>query len=95
MTCPRALARHCAARMHGRDPAALTPAEVTDGWGELVNMVGRSLKGMLPPPSWLSLPVAREHPTYSYREEGTRVINELTFACLGRRLRLAVARRGA
>jgi hypothetical protein len=38
----RSFAAKCAAIMHGREPEALTEAEVRGGWGELVNMVGGS-----------------------------------------------------
>jgi chemotaxis phosphatase CheX-like protein len=41
MTGPRSFAAKCAASMHGREPQALTEAEVRDGWGELVNSAPR------------------------------------------------------
>jgi hypothetical protein len=44
MTGPRPFAAKCAAIMHDRKPEALTQAEVRDGWGELVNMIGGNLK---------------------------------------------------
>jgi hypothetical protein len=51
--------------MHEREPEALTEAEVRDGWGELVNMVGGNLKALVPPVSrlglrvWLTVPRPR------------------------------------
>jgi len=44
---PPSFAAKCAATMHEREPDALTEAEVRDGWGELVNMVGGG--GLLQP----------------------------------------------
>ncbi|MGH7499057.1 MAG: chemotaxis protein CheX [Gemmatimonadales bacterium] len=49
MCVPFALARDCGAHMDRRPAAALTPAEVANFWGELVNMVGGNLKALLPP----------------------------------------------
>jgi hypothetical protein len=31
--------------MHGREAESLTETEVSDGWGELVNMIGGNLNG--------------------------------------------------
>ena len=31
--------------MHGREAESLTEAEVSDGWGELVDMIGGSMNG--------------------------------------------------
>ena len=61
--------------MHGREPEALTDAEVRDAWGELVNMVGWNLKALVPPRSRLGLPA---------------VLSDVDFACLGPRVRLTV-----
>jgi chemotaxis protein CheX len=95
MSCAAAFAAECGALMHGRSAAELTSIEVLDAWGELVNMVAGNLKAILPPPSHLSLPSVRESPTYLYTEPGARVLNQLTFACLGHRLRLSVLSRQA
>ena len=61
--------------MHGREPEALTDAEVRDAWGELVNMVGWNLKALVPPVSRLGLPA---------------VLSDVDFACLGQRVWLTV-----
>jgi chemotaxis protein CheX len=90
MSCRASFAAECGAMMFRKNPAELDPSEVTDAWGELVNMVGGNLKAMLPPVSQVSLPDVREHPTFSYREPESKVFNELTFACLGKRLRVTV-----
>ena len=76
--------------MHGREPGALTEAEVRDGWGELVNMVGGNLKALVPPISRLGLPTVRECEVFGYEEEESRLLNDVVFACLGQRVRLTV-----
>ncbi len=90
MSCRPSFAAECGAMVFRKNPAELDPSEVTDAWGEPVNMVGGNLKAMLPPVSQLSLPEVRENPTFSFREPQTKVFNELTFACLGKRLRVTV-----
>jgi chemotaxis protein CheX len=76
--------------MWGQGPAELGSREVYDAWGELVNMVGGNLKALLPPPGTLSLPHVREVETWLSREKGTTVMNEVTFACLGERMRITI-----
>ena len=90
MTGPRPFAAKCAAIMHGREPEELTEAEVRDGWGELANMVGGNLKALVPPVSRLGLPTVHEREVFGYEEEGSRVLNDVVFACLGQRVRLTV-----
>jgi chemotaxis protein CheX len=90
MCVPFSLAQECGALMYDRAPADMGSREVVDAWGELVNMVGGNLKALLPPPTTLSLPDVREVETWLSREEGTSVMNEVTFACLGERMRLTV-----
>jgi hypothetical protein len=90
MTGPRSFAAKCAAIMHEREPEVLTEAEVRDGWGELVNMIGGNLKALVPPVSRLGLPAVHERKVFGYQEEGSRVLNDVVFACLGQRVRLTV-----
>jgi chemotaxis protein CheX len=93
MSCSPSFAAECGATMYGRSAAELTLTEVLDAWGELLNMVGGNLKALLPAPSRLSLPDVRESPTYLYSEPDARVLNQLTFACLGHRVRLTIVTR--
>jgi hypothetical protein len=90
MTAPRCFAAKCAAIMHEREPETLSETEVRDGWGELVNMVGGNLKALVPPVSRLGLPTVHEREVFGYEEEGSRVLNDVVFACLGQRVRLTV-----
>jgi chemotaxis protein CheX len=94
MCVPFSLAQQCGALMCGQGPAELGSREVYDAWGELVNMVGGNLKALLPPPATLSLPHVREVETWLSREKGTTVMNEVTFACLGERMRITILKQG-
>jgi CheY-specific phosphatase CheX len=93
MATPIVLATECAARMYDQPAGSLPLTEVQDAWGELCNMVAGNVKACLPPPCQISLPGVVEGTTYSYRVGRTRVLNELTFACLGKRIRLTVLQR--
>jgi hypothetical protein len=90
MTGPRSFAAKCAGIMHGQEPEALTEAEVQDGWGELVNVVGGNLKALVPPISRLGLPTVHGREAFGFDEEESRVLNDVVFACLGQRVRLTV-----
>jgi hypothetical protein len=90
LTGPWSFAAMCTAIMHGREVAGLTEAEVLDGWGELANMVGGNLKALVPPVSQLGFPSVHQQQNFGYEEEGSRVLNDVVFACLGQRIRLTV-----
>jgi len=62
ITFDRALARRLAAAMFACAEGETTPAEVTDALGELVNMVGGNVKGLLPGPCQLSVPRVDDAP---------------------------------
>lgn len=90
LTASRSLAAKCTAIMHQRQPEDLSEEEVRDGWEELTNMVGGNLKALVPPESRLSLPEIRAATGYGWTELGLLVLNQVTFACLGQRIRLCV-----
>jgi chemotaxis protein CheX len=60
LSCSRTAARHATATMFGIADAELTPADITDAVGELVNVVGGNIKSLVPGPSVLSLPSVSE-----------------------------------
>lgn len=95
MCVPFTLARDCAALMYGSASRGLQASEVADAWGELANMVGGNLKSLLPPPAQLSLPLVGATSTWLVAEEGAESVNEVTFACLGKRMRVTILRRTA
>ena len=55
--CSSLAARHATSAMFGLPDEELTAADVQDAVGELVNVVGGNIKGLVDGPSELSLPV--------------------------------------
>ena len=62
LSCSRSAARHAARAMFDMTDDELTPAEVRDAIGELINVVGGNIKGILPGPTELSLPTVHDGP---------------------------------
>ena len=60
LSCSMAAGRRAAAVMFEMEDEDLTPAEVSDAVGELINVVGGNIKGLLPNPTQLSLPVVHD-----------------------------------
>lgn len=68
-----ATAAHAAAAaeaMFAADPGSLSWDEVSDALGELTNMVGGNIKGLLPAPSTLSIPSVAGGESYTLRVPG-------------------------
>ena len=86
------LAAECSARMFQTSVDKLTAAEVQDSWGEMSNMVAGNLKALVSKPSVISLPTVMEGSTYTFRIPRASPINELTYACLGHRMRVTILR---
>jgi chemotaxis protein CheX len=57
VSCSAPASRSVAGALLGVDLADVTPEDVTDAVGELVNIIGGNVKGLMPEPSALSLPV--------------------------------------
>lgn len=90
LACTAGLAATCAAKFYERPAADLSPAEIGDAWGELTNMVGGNLKALIVPPTRLAIPEVVQGGSFTFRRPGMRMMDELTFACLGGRIRLTV-----
>lgn len=60
VSCSKLAARHATSAMFGMDDDELTPAEINDAVGELVNVVGGNIKSLVPGPSVLGLPIVIE-----------------------------------
>ncbi|HMK98335.1 MAG TPA: chemotaxis protein CheX [Acidimicrobiales bacterium] len=60
LSCSQVAARHATAAMFSMGDDEVTPADVADAIGELVNVVGGNIKGLVEAPSALSLPAVRE-----------------------------------
>jgi hypothetical protein len=56
IVCDKDFARHLACTMFMYSPEALTDEETNDALGELVNIIGGNVKGVIPVETQLSLP---------------------------------------
>ena len=67
-------AQLAAEAMFAADPGSLSADEVSDALGELTNMVGGNVKGLLPAPSSLSLPSVAGGESYTMRVPGAVLV---------------------
>jgi hypothetical protein len=56
-------------------------------------MVGGHVKALVPPVSRLAIPTVTATAVFGCREPGSQVLNEVTFACLGNRMRVTILKR--
>ena len=90
---PEVLARHVAATMFGMEDEELGDDEVRDALGEMANMIGGNVKGMLVGDSSLSLPTVAEGRDYRVSVPGGGVVRELTYLCEGQGMRVRLLTR--
>ncbi len=76
---PEALARNLAATMFAMDESDLSPDEVFDTLGEMANMVGGNVKGLLAGNTQLSLPTVAEGEGFHVRVPGAETLTELAY----------------
>lgn len=70
-------AQAAAEAMFAADPGSLSPDEVGDALGELTNMVGGNIKGLLPAPNKLSLPSVAGGESYTLRVPGALLLERV------------------
>jgi chemotaxis protein CheX len=63
--------------MFAADPGSLSADEVSDALGELTNMVGGNIKGLLPAPNKLSLPSVAGGESYTLRVPGAVLVERV------------------
>jgi chemotaxis protein CheX len=80
VSCSEALAAHAAASMFETSIDELGPDDIGDALGEIANMIGGSVKSLMPEPSALSLPVVTFGSTRSV-VPGARLVQELHRVC--------------
>lgn len=90
--CPTPLARRIAATIFDVEPDKVSAVQVVDALGELVNMTGGNIKGLLPQPSKLSLPTVVTSAARHHVPDG-KTISQLTFACGGDPFQVTVLQR--
>lgn len=83
-------ARTFAAAMFGLEPDDVGDDEVVDALGELTNMVGGSIKSLLPEPSWLSLPAVSNGQAIQLRVPGAEDTHAVALHSAGERILLRV-----
>jgi chemotaxis protein CheX len=89
-----AFMRQAAASMFGCDATSITREEMLDALGELANMVGGTVKSLLPGPTMLSLPTVAEGDSSSLSFPHAGIICRVELTCFGDPVDVAlVARR--
>ncbi len=81
VTCSTGLAERIAEAMLG--VSGISPADVRDALGEVVNVVAGNAKTLLPQPSRMSLPVVTQGTEYSAGAVPVPVVARLAFECEG------------
>lgn len=81
LECERAHACVAAEAMFEAEPDSLSVAELADAFGELTNMVGGSIKSLLPAPSALSIPSVTQGDSYVVRIPGAHRVERVALAC--------------
>ncbi|MGC4082688.1 MAG: chemotaxis protein CheX [Vicinamibacterales bacterium] len=80
---PAPLAERLAATMFMRRTGRPTAEEQIDALGEITNMIGGSVKGLIEGRCHLSLPAVIAGSGYEVRIPGGRTVNEVAFTCDG------------
>jgi chemotaxis protein CheX len=87
------LARRAAAILLGVEEESATPEELSDTLGELTNIIGGNIKGLLPEPSRLSVPAVFRGNDSNLTVKGSRLVSAVGFQCEGQPLRVTLMRR--
>ena len=90
LTLPEPLAVHAAAAMFGMGPDEVATDEVNDAVGELANIIGGNIKGLIEEPCTLSLPVVARGSDYSVSVPGTQLQQEVHLESMGHVMLVAV-----
>jgi len=90
LTCSSAAATAAAALMFGTSIDDVSPSDVLDAVGELVNIVGGNIKGMLPPPTGLSLPSVTDGTLHVDSRAGADLIVDVQLSWMGEPVHVAV-----
>ena len=87
---PEELARTAAAAMFGLPVEEVSAAELADAVGELANVIGGNVKGMIDEPCALSLPLVASGRDVSVSQPGAEVLQSVTLATAGHTFTVAV-----
>lgn len=81
LSCGAPLASTAAGIMFGVGDADASTADMQDAVGELANMIGGNVKGLLPEACHLSLPSVVEGSDYTVRVPGSRLVTRVPLRC--------------
>jgi chemotaxis protein CheX len=76
--------------MFGADACDVTADQINDALGELTNIIGGNIKGLLPEPSHLSMPAVTEGTDYLFSVPGSRPMAEMSFTCEGKPFQITI-----
>lgn len=79
VTCARHVAEAITEAMFAMDPGTTSQEELDDAMGEMANMIGGNIKGLVPGPSQLSLPTVVEGKDISATIPGSALAVEALF----------------
>lgn len=79
LTCGRSVAEAITEAMFAMDPGTTSQEELDDAMGEMANMIGGNIKGLVPGPSQLSLPTVVEGKEISATVPGSQLAVEALF----------------
>ena len=79
LTCSETMAKGVTATLFDIERSEVSPEDLMDAVGEMVNVVSGNLKALLPAPSALSLPSVADGNNYTVNVPGTVVQNRVDF----------------
>jgi chemotaxis protein CheX len=90
LTCSTIAAARAASTMFAVDVNEVVRSDSLDAVGELVNIIGGSIKGVLPPPSGLSLPAVTDGNVYLDSRVDAQLLVDVQFSWMEQSVRVAV-----
>ncbi len=94
LTCSPVAAVRASALMFDGEIEEVSHADVLDAVGELVNIVGGNLKGMLPSPTGLSLPSVTDGSVHVDTRAGAELLVDVRLSWMGEPVHVAVWGKG-
>lgn len=91
--CTKEMAREIASSMFQCGQDELAPDEVHDALGEIANVLGGNIKGVLAMDHQLSLPVVVEGPREHVKSPNGEVMHHVGYTCAGSPIQFTLARR--
>lgn len=88
---PEPLATLVAGAMFGLEADELTDVEISDAVGELANIIGGNIKGLIDGPCSLSLPMVASGENYSVTVPGTQLVSQVSLESEGHVFRVSVS----